>query len=361
MPDAPFHLNHGNIRVQPRGAAARVVWWLSLANLALVVTLVVLIEVVSENWWFSTALVYLPRSPYLMPSLILAPCAGLWLRKTDLLHAILLNAMAALLVAWPLMGARLNFAPNDPAIGNPERRLCVVSCNVQAFRPEFDLVLRELTSIQPDVVVFQEAINSHPLFEPYFQDWYKAGFDEYFVASRFPVKMVANHRSEAFHRTDAIQLEVDGPTGKFLVYNVHQTTPRFGLVTLKPRTMFSDAGHAKLDAHTARREAEAIGVRSFIEDDRSDVPKVICGDFNMPDDSSLYQSCWGDISNAFDVAGFGYGYTAPCHTRRQWPEGVPWARVDHILVSQHWSVRRCWIGSGNGSDHRLIAAVLELK
>jgi endonuclease/exonuclease/phosphatase family metal-dependent hydrolase len=82
------------------------------------------------------------------------------------------------------------------------------------------------------------------------------------------------------------------------------------------------------------------------------------GDFNMPTVSHLYRSVWRDFTNAFEEAGWGFGYTAPCTTHARWFDDVPWVRIDHILADPTWTVRACEIGHGRGSDHRLIWASL---
>ena len=91
------------------------------------------------------------------------------------------------------------------------------------------------------------------------------------------------------------------------------------------------------------------------------LPELLIGDFNMPISSSLYQKSWGEMANAFDVAGSGFGFTSPCDQFLFWPDYVPWLRIDHILASSHWQVLRCQVGAGNGSDHRFIAATLALR
>jgi len=82
------------------------------------------------------------------------------------------------------------------------------------------------------------------------------------------------------------------------------------------------------------------------------------GDFNTPSSSNVYQQTWGDFTNAFEVRGRGYGYTAPDRPFRRWLSYVPWVRIDHILASQDWSVGSCRIGRKHGSDHHLITATL---
>src|SRR5690606_26602976 len=99
------------------------------------------------------------------------------------------------------------------------------------------------------------------------------------------------------------------------------------------------------------------GTSEFLDTVDPDMPLLVVGDFNMPVTSSLFQQHWGDLTSAFDAAGWGYGYTAPCHTNgNHWPRNVPWLRIDHILLSAHWDPTDCWIGTSAASDHRCIAA-----
>ena len=85
-----------------------------------------------------------------------------------------------------------------------------------------------------------------------------------------------------------------------------------------------------------------------------DVPKLIAGDFNMPADESALASLRdeGRFRFAFEEAGWGFGYTRPTRT--------PWFRIDHILTSPEWVVRRCRVGPDFGSDHLPLVAEVVL-
>ncbi len=342
----------------PASRLQRWVWRLSIGNLLLAAGVWVLIRFVSERWWLSTAVVYLPRSPLLVPSLLLALVSLLVARK-----AVLLNLAAGLLIAGPVMGASLNLSPVEEAAidKSRSRAMRVLSCNVQSFLPDFPLELTEIAAARPDLVAFQEAFGESQELVRYFDGWTTIRENEYFVAARHPLRLLATCQSEPFDRIAAIAVEVAAPRGKFLVFNVHQTTARHGLTNLTADSLISGAGIAQVERHIQQREEEALAVRAFIEQNRGDLPVLIVGDFNMPDDSSIYQACWGDLQNAFQQVGTGYGYTAPCQTKCRWPTGFPWARVDHILTDDHWKIHRCRIGEKDGSDHRLITAIVELR
>ncbi|HLJ09618.1 MAG TPA: endonuclease/exonuclease/phosphatase family protein [Planctomycetaceae bacterium] len=329
------------------------VLWLSVGNLALMIVVTVLLRFCSERWWFSTALLYLPRSPYAAGSILLLPLAMVYNRK-----AAVLSGVALFLATGPIMGLKVPLPSWGFSALVTEHHLRIVTCNVHGYQPAFDGLISEMHSVVPDVVVFQEAFHDNPVLEKAFVGWHSMQVDEYFVAARYPITHVASFRSQAYQRVAAVAFEVADPQRRYRLINVHQTSPRKGLTDLRTDDAWDSNGRRTLIESTENREAEAAALRAFFEENRQGLPVVIAGDFNMPSDSSLYRAAWGDLENAFDSAGFGYGYTAPCGRNRFWPNATPWSRVDHILTTGEWQIQKCWIGSGNGSDHRLVAAIL---
>lgn len=327
--------------------------WLSVVNLVCVSVAAVLLKVVSEDWWLSTAIMYLPRSPYVAGSLLLLPTA--FFSRSG--RGITLNVAALVLTAWPVMGLTVPFPSEQSVVANGES-VRIVSCNVHGYQPVFASLTHEVAGLHPDIVVFQEAFQRHPLLESEFRDWHSLHFDEYFVASRYPIAHIASFRSDSCGRFAAAAFEVELPERRFRLINVHQTSPRHGLEALRAAGLLNRAGIHAVVKSARRREAEAVALRAFVEEHRGGLPLVLAGDFNMPSDSNVYRAVWGDLENAFDAAGFGFGYTFPCTTERFWPPGTPFMRIDHILASSDWQIDECRVGSGNGSDHRLITAVL---
>lgn len=315
--------------------------------------LVVVLRFISEHWWVTTALVYLPRAPYLLGSCVLLPLAILYSRRASLA-----TVVALILGVWPVMGLVIPVPGWGRGKADPDCHLRVVTCNVHRYQPSFEGLMSEVESAVPDVVAFQEAFGEHPLLDKQFADWYQAHVGEYFIASRYRITHIATFRSEAYNRNAAMIFEIKAPR-PFRLANVHQTSPRNGLTSLRPATVLDGSGGQEVERGIDRRAEEAAALRQFIADHCDDQPLLIVGDFNMPSDSSLYRASWGSYRNAFDAAGFGYGYTASCGDNRIWPDGTPWCRVDHILTTDDWRAQKCWVGSGNGSDHRLVAAILE--
>ncbi|MES2791657.1 MAG: endonuclease/exonuclease/phosphatase family protein [Planctomycetota bacterium] len=330
------------------------IMWLSWGHFAFMWGLIALIHGVSEHWWLGTMMVYLPRIPWLVPSLILIPLSIRWGWKPAVI-----NLAAGLLALGPVMNWQSGglFRPD---IDRQAYRLTVVSCNVQSFRPDFAQVVNELHQIDPDVVLFQEAFEDHALLATVFEGWNVHRVDEYLVASKFPLKFISQAFVQGYDRVTAVRYEVETPMGPVAVFNVHQTSPRRSLTQLKPWSMFIGSGIETVEQGVALRDVEAMKTRAFTQPEGLDQPVIVAGDFNMPNDSSLFRKHWGNLSDAYASTAVGYGYTSPCRASKLWPANTPWAQVDHILANRDWQVERCWIGKSAGSDHRLIAAQLRL-
>ena len=338
------------------GRGARIVRFLSIANLLAVSAIWVLITQVSERWWLGCALTYLPRVPYVIPSLILAVCAFRWRPKL-----IWVNLAAAGLAVGPLAG----FQPPSPWQATAPASaltLRVLSCNIQEYEPDFPTVLQEISAFHPDVVAFQEASSENGLLLAYFQDWHTLHVDEFWIASEYPIRLVGTCESAAFGNMTAVKIEVSTPAGPVLLSNVHQMTARHGLSGLRSiETLLNGKGPRGVERMTRLRDEEARKTRAFVMEGLATVPAIILGDFNMPVSSHLFQRHWGDLTNAFEVAGVGFGYTSPCDNHRLWPDHCPWLRIDHILSTGHWDVLECRVGTQDGSDHHMITARLSLR
>jgi endonuclease/exonuclease/phosphatase (EEP) superfamily protein YafD len=84
-----------------------------------------------------------------------------------------------------------------------------------------------------------------------------------------------------------------------------------------------------------------------------DGPLLIAGDSNLPVESAIQRSSWGDFMNAFSTCGRGFG-----HTKATRLFGI---RIDHILTSRHWRcIRATVLDSPYGGDHAPLVVDLRL-
>jgi endonuclease/exonuclease/phosphatase (EEP) superfamily protein YafD len=129
-------------------------------------------------------------------------------------------------------------------------------------------------------------------------------------------------------------------------FNLHLATPRWGLLAV---VFGSPGGIDKLQANSDLRRDQSAAIRRRASS--LDGPVLLAGDFNTPLESTIYRQCWSAYTNAFSAAGLGWGNT---HLTRHTA-----VRIDHVLASRDWRVRRCWVGPDVGAAHRPVIADLE--
>ena len=333
---------------------------ISLFYMLLMIPLLAL-EWISEGWWVGTVFAYSPRVVFLIPPVVFIMGSFLWHRKS-----IVVNLISIVIAGGPLMHLHLPQL-SIPELPDTDQRIRFATCNVQGFEPDFGAVLTELGARDPNVIVLQESIGDHSLIDQWFGEWNVYRTDSFLLASKFPLKHVETFYSTVFaehhgtdKRTTAVLVEIDGPTGRFRVVNVHLMTARHGLSTVTPGEVLRGGASSEIAGFDVLRQKEADEALAFVQAIPADLPLIVAGDFNTPSHSNHFSSRWGFLRNVFEEVGFGYGYTAPNTQHKVWPDYTPWLRIDHILASDVWDLHRCEVGTGRGSDHRPIMAVLSL-
>lgn len=309
---------------------------------------------IGESTWYGTAVCYAPRVLWLVPvaAVIVAGC--IYDRATAGIGICLAG-----IVAGPIMDYRLAMTTSRAGTGDALGHVSIASCNVQGYRPRFASVVAEVSRQSPDIILFQEAMQpASELVSETWPGWHTHHVEHLLVISRWPIELISMAECPHFHRVHGQLLRVDHPDGPFALLNVHLMTARRGLTALKDASEDFSAASATVENHEAMRSESSQLLRLDVEDARGELPLLVAGDFNTPSSAGQYQSTWGDLTNAFDAAGRGYGFTSPCSSLRWWPDNTPWLRIDHVAASPEWRVIGCEIGQGNGSDHRPIFAEL---
>lgn len=354
-PAAGYRAGHLPNQERLRRQFSRWTLCMSVLNLALSAGMVLLLSDISEEWWLSGALIYIPQTPLLIPSICLMFCSLGWH-----LRSLLLNLASFGLILICLCGARFSMKPFSDIPESPQN-IKVVTCNVQNFQPNFGKVLREIARAEPDVIALQEAFDPPQLLFDSLKDWHWYHDHEFWVGSKWPVRSIGMNHTRPYHRPTVLKVQIDAPSGPLLLSNVHLMTARRGLTDLSIGSIASGEGPASVENHAFLRYEEASLSREFVDSSDASLPHIVVGDFNMPTTSNVFRSNFDGLTNAFDEAGIGFGYTAPCRPVRFWLPRVPWLRIDHILMSDHWEALRCETGEFSGSDHRLVFAVLKLR
>lgn len=348
----------------------RLLWWLngrgpvsrfrlpvlgefSWVEIGLLFWLVVLLMVAGtmwwagDSWWVGTVLLFAGRWIWAVPLLPLCLLALPSFRKRSLFLGVANVALAL----GPIMGlslglGRLTGAPKQP--GNGVR---LISYNMGSRQVTAFGLVTLLKDWEPDLLAIQEcgtaAAEAMRLIEGY-----QLHSSSVCLISRWPLDSVAiqprRDIEEVGGSGQVVRYRVRAPFGVFDVTNLHLETPREGLAALR----YADrSAGSVIDKEIILRNIESSRARQWV--DQGEGPRLVAGDFNTPGESVIFRNHWGDLTDAFARAGFGFGYT-----KFTTFIGV---RIDHILADERWIVRRSRVLPDYGSDHRPVLAELELR
>jgi vancomycin resistance protein VanJ len=303
----------------------------------------------ADRWWWASVVSFGPRWVAGLPLALLVPIAMLQRRR--LLLPLL---MAGMVVASPIVGLCVPWRSLLPGHGRlPSDRsvstIRVLTCNVGS-----GVDVGQLASLvqdkQPDLVALQEWSGAVEIPEEMASKWQVARHRGLCILSRFPITRSIPLDGPEFGRwPDAgLRCDLETPQGEVHFFCLHLTSPREGLQEVINRGW---DGASALEETTAQRRTESDLARRWIDEAPS--PVLIAGDFNMPVDAGLYRRDWSGFSNAFTMAGLGWGWTK--YTRYF---GI---RIDHILADDEWQILSCWVDPSLGGDHRPVLADFLLR
>ncbi len=337
----------------------RVLGVVAVAYLAALVVLTLSLTLIGERWWLTTAMLYLPRAPLLLPLPFLMLLALLARSRV-----LLVTQMAALLlILFPLMGLRWSWgrAPTSNTL-----RLRVLTLNVNTSSWGTPLILRQLERVRPDVMVFQE-IGPHDgdRLAASLKGYVRHLDDQFLAASRYPIidvfvppkiEVGGTLRSARFRR-----YRLQTPAGLIHVYNVHPMSPREALDRLRGNGIREGLSSGRLLRLTdppdlAGNSALRLAQLKAVADDArsSPYPVIIAGDTNLPQLSWALWYVLGDFRDGFDEVGSGFGFTYPMSRRG------PWMRIDRILAGPELRFTAFEVLEPPVSDHLAVVADLEL-
>jgi vancomycin resistance protein VanJ len=317
--------------------------------IAAVLALWLLLRLAGDRWWVATVLLFGPRWPYAIPWPLLTALA-FWQRP----RLVWPLPISAIVLLGPIMGFCLPFAWLTSRDGPTIR---VLTCNVDGDAVDIYRFGALVDLTKPDLVALQECPSHLRLIWP--NGWHVRRTGQLLIASPHPLGIETPFRScripGPWPPHTGMRCRVSLPSGDIGFCCVHLRTPRSGLSQVLDRqTLVSPARSTELANEIAIRRLDSDDLAGWLHD--WPVPWLAAGDFNMPDDSSIFRSSWGHCSNAFPAAGLGFGYTkwTPIH-------GLSYGlRIDHILGGATMTPRRCWVGPDVGSDHLPLLADLAL-
>jgi vancomycin resistance protein VanJ len=266
--------------------------------------------------------------------------------------------------AYTLREYGLQVLPRRPAAAT-STAFTVMTYNIHKETRFLDPIVTVIRSAQADVVAFQElSVEAAAYFQEHLREQYPfmalhpdgVGPDGQGVLSRCPLCDDSYWIHDAPRNAmgqQRVELEVHGR--RLVLYNTHPLHPGMGDIWFD----------------TAIRGQEIDRILQRIETES--LPVILCGDFNMPDQSDDYRLITRSLRDAFRAAGQGLGWSWPDLSQPQSlpvsmfgvtvrePLPVPqFMRLDYVFHSAHFQAihARVWPDAG-GSDHRPVLARLD--
>lgn len=318
-------------------------WWLAAGDglyLSLLIALAAFNAAGPERFWAAALNLYLPQWLWAIPGLCLLAIHLRWAWRW--------SWIPLLALAW-VFGPQMGFRWSMPGQTRGPR-LRVMTYNVDG-KPDTTLAHLEVLRADPDLLFLQEAAGD----VPWLSEWQTAAAGQIRVASRTAlagteVRGFANSPAWRTYLRSQVRLDEHAVT----LYNLHLDTPREGLGELRSRRL---GGVRAFERNTETRLAQAASVRHDLTKERG--PLIVAGDLNAPEPSLICRAFLHlGLRDAFSLGGRGYGYTYG--QRLALGLHQSFVRIDHIMVSRHWTVERCWTGGDAGNSHRPVVADLVL-
>jgi endonuclease/exonuclease/phosphatase (EEP) superfamily protein YafD len=297
-----------------------------------------------------TLLLFMGRWIFLLPVVLLAPVVA-WLRPRHLLPL----AAGTAIVLGPVMGFRTGWRRLLPAPAGEQVR--VVSFNADGGRLAAQLLPSVLDRWQAQIVAIQECGEELAAVARRVPGWHLHVSRDLCFLSRYPIRDSAVMDRSGLDRIKqsepdepggagyVVRFLLEGPRGPIRAANLHLETPRKGFEGL----MAGD--RRRMENNTEIRGIEAKLAREWVTAGTG--PLLVLGDFNTPVESAFFRDQWGDLADAFSVAGVGLGVTKH--------NGWIGARIDHVLASDEWHVDHAFVDDQRLSDHSALIVDLTLR
>jgi len=339
------------------------------------------------SWWMlkyqseqtipATVIAYGPRFVALWPLALLVPAALLFLRG-----AIWPLMAGALIIAGPIMGYVVNvrtIGAKMPAVPAPGT-FRILTFNTQSGNAlSYDLAILLKESV-PDVFTFQECGDRLWAAIEAQKDWFSKRYGSLCTGSRWAIEETDVMPREELARVSrlgfggtglVLRAFVKSPRGRLAVVNLHLETARRGLEgmlgneglvpdhnpfnrdtnNLSDESQSDRSGISKAERFRRNaliRETESERASRWAVSGIGSTPIIIAGDFNLPVESTIFQSNWSQFIDAFESKGNGLGWTK--HEGR-WLR----MRIDHVLsVNGGMSPLTVKVLPDYPSDHRPV-------
>ncbi len=183
------------------------------------------------------------------------------------------------------------------------------------------------------------------------------------IFSKYPILATSQTRfnTESFlHKESLISIDVDVRGQTIRIFTTHLQSVLFKPKDFRSVEIIRNADDSMLEASRslAKKLKSALGLRGYQADtvrkqlDATQLPYLICGDFNDVPNSYTYFHIRGGLQDAFISKCFGIG--------RSYIHISPTLRIDYILPSQEFLIIQSMKLTSPYSDHHAMLTDLQL-
>jgi endonuclease/exonuclease/phosphatase (EEP) superfamily protein YafD len=214
------------------------------------------------------------------------------------------------------------------------RALRIVSANVDSTNRSLARAVADAVAQRGDLILLIEAGRAGWSPPAAYPTVIRPQYSNQVILSRFPARLLDRPAGWP-PRLRAHRLEVDAPSGRFIVYLAHLVRPHLG-----PRRVLRLGSQLR----DQRREREALLASARTEAE----PVVLAGDFNTSDRSHGYRRITVRFRDAMRARRAGPTYVAAL-----WRPFL--LRIDHVFTPPSWCAAAPARFGLHGSDHRGVA------
>ena len=315
---------------------------------ALVACIALVLHTVADRWWPASILLFTGRWPWIVPAIIVL-ASGIVARSR---RALLIGLTGVVICLLGIMELSLGLGRITAGSGSDtESTVRVITYNTDGNAVPPSLIMVILREWQPDILALQEC-GSAVRDEMDNLAGYHTDLGMTCLITRFPILAIDSLRRDAFASAGGAawvkRYRLAGTHRAFDFTNLHLDTPRKAFESLLAGR---EDATTTIDTKTDVRDLESRLARRWVN--LGPGPRLVAGDFNMPTESAIFREHWSSMTDGFERAGLGFGYTRLA--------GWISLRIDHILSDDAWSVSAARVLPDYGSDHLPVMVDLQLK
>ncbi len=316
--------------------------------------LFIAMEFVGERWWPLAILLYLPQQIFLLPLIVLVPAA--------LLAEVPLTAYATLGISAIIFFWHVPFYPGIP--GGPGRvQLKIMTNN---YGQSHGTTLKPFIDAKdPDFVALEDAGGQGPIYQRNYPQRTVLVEGQFVFISKTPVKSGEQIWWPLWHGLPIVAVfDVPWQGQDIAIYTVHLPTPRSDFAKLTGLGLVKELTGRNRRLSDGMSFGESMTARVQLARDFASVlarekrPFVLAGDFNMPPNGYVHRVITWGLTDSFEQAGSGFGFTFPGDTGNPLSMGQPWLRIDYVIGGPGWHAEHSEVEPARRSQHRAVVATL---